>query len=343
MRIALIGAGAIGTILGALISEGGEDIELVDTYKEHVAALAQNGATIKGFMNCTVPVKAIMPCDMSGKYDLIISLTKHQGLEDSLVHALQYMHDETVVLTLQNGIPEDVSRKLVGSERVMGGGVGFGATWLEPGASELTSGPSSLQITFGRLDGKITEKAKEVKKIFSLFGESKISSNIVGTRFSKLTDNATFSGMSAVLGCNNGQILDSYEAMICIAHLGSEAGLIIEKLGIQPENIFGLQPLIENVGFTTKREMDELINNYWTPIYTPYRAGIASMLQDIRKGKMCEINQINGKFVELGEQLGIDVPYMRMVVEIVTKLQNGELQLEDSWDNLKYFDMPQFS
>ena len=48
MRIALIGAGAIGTILGALISEGGEDIELVDTYQEHVAALAQNGATIEG-------------------------------------------------------------------------------------------------------------------------------------------------------------------------------------------------------------------------------------------------------------------------------------------------------
>jgi 2-dehydropantoate 2-reductase len=294
-------------------------------------------------MNSTVPVKAIMPGDMSGKYDLIISLIKHPNLEDSLAHALQYIHDETVVLTLQNGIPEDVSLKLVGTERVMGGGVGFCATWLAPGISELTSVPSSLKITFGRLDGKITEKTKEVQKLFSQFGESKISSNIVGTRFSKLTDNATFSGMSAVLGCNNGQILDSYEAMICIAHLGREAGLIIEKLGIQPENIFGLQPLMENVGFSTKREMDELINNYWRPIYTPFRAGIASMLQDIRKGKMCEINQINGKFVELGEQLGIDVPYMRTVVEIVTKLQSGELQLEDSWDNLKYFDTPQFS
>ena len=52
---------------------------------------------------------------------------------------------------------------------------------------------------------------------------------------------------------------------------------------------------------------------------------------------------MNSFYRRIGEQLGVDVPYMRTVVEVVTKLQNGELQLEDSWDNLKYFDTPQFS
>lgn len=341
MRIALIGAGSIGTILGALLSRAGEDIVLVDNYQEHVDALNKKGAKIVGFMDCTVPVNAITPDEMNGKYDLIISTTKMTGLEDSLNQALPCMHADTVVLTLQNGIPEDISKKIVGEDNVMGGGVEFGATWLSPGVSELTSDESSLMITFGRLDGRITQKTREVQNVFSTFGSSEISKNIQGVRFSKLTDNSTFSAMSAVLGCNNGKILDSYEAMKCIAHLGREAGRVIEKMGIKVEKIFGLQPLMENVGFTTKKEMDDVIFNYWTPIYTPFRSGVASMLQDIEKGRTCEIKQINGKFSELGKKVGVDVPFMDTVVDIVIRLQDGELDLSTAWDNLKYFDIPE--
>jgi len=343
MRIALTGAGSIGTILGALISKAGEDIELVDSNKDHVDALNRNGAKIVGFINSTIPVKAILPSEMSGKYDLIISTTKQNTLKKSLTSALPYMHDQTVVLTLQNGIPENISRQIVGPDRVMGGGVEFGATWLAPGVSELTSDQGSLKITFGQLDGKITKKTKQIQKVFSQFGQSEISTNILGVRFSKLTDNSTFSAMSAVLGCNNGKILDSYKAMTCIAHLGREAGLIIEKTGIHPEKIFGLQPIMKNVGFSTKKQMDDVIYNYWTPIYSPFRSGVASMLQDIEKGRKCEIHQINGKFIELGKQVGIDVPFMRTAVDIVTKLENGELKLENAWGNLNFFDIPELS
>ena len=340
MRVALVGTGSIGTILGALITMTGEDIELVDSNLEHVNALNRNGAKIVGFMNATIPVKAIMPRQMNGKYDLVISLTKQTALKESLTSALQYMHDDSIVLTLQNGIPEDISRKIVGDERVMGGGVEFGATWLGPGVSELTSDTSYLKITFGQLDGKITKKTKKVQKVFSSFGQSEISTNILGTRFSKLTDNSTFSAMSAVLGCNNGKILDSYKAMTWIAHLGREAGLIIEETGICPEKIFGLQPIMKNVGFSTKKQMDDVIYNYWTPIYSPFRSGVASMLQDIEKGKKCEVNQINGKFIELGKKFGIEAPFMRTVVEIITRLETGKLKLENAWKNLNYFDIP---
>ena len=222
----------------------------------------------------------------------------------------------------------------------MGGGVEFGATWLAPGVSELTSDPSSLKIYFGQLDGQITKKTKEVLNVFSKFGQSEISTNILGTRFSKLTDNSTFSAMSAVLGCNNGKILDSYGAMTCIAHLGREAGLIIEKTGVHPEKVFGLQPIMKNVGFSTKKQMDDVIYNYWTPIYSPFRSGVASMLQDIEKGRKCEVNQINGKFIELGGKFGIEVPFMKTVVSIINRMEKGELKLENAWKNLKYFDTP---
>ncbi len=208
MRIALLGAGSVGTIIGALLSKGGENIVLVDSYEEHVDILNAYGARIVGYLNHSIPVKAILPEEMSGEYDLIISTTKQTTLEESLTNAQKYFHDETTILTLQNGIPEDISKKIVGEKRVMGGGIEFGASWREPGVTELTSDLSTLGITFGQLDGQITKKASAIQKIFSHLGQSHITTNLLGVRYSKLTDNSTFSGMSAVLGCCWGEILD---------------------------------------------------------------------------------------------------------------------------------------
>ena len=76
MRIALVGAGAMGTIIGALIARGGEDIVLVDVNEPHVKALSEKVAKITGHMDITVPVKAITPAEMEGLYDLVIYLVK---------------------------------------------------------------------------------------------------------------------------------------------------------------------------------------------------------------------------------------------------------------------------
>src|SRR3954465_14090333 len=76
MRIAIMGAGSLGTIIGALITAGGQEIDLIDVNKEHVEALNHSGAKITGFMDLRVPVKALLPNEMTGKYDLVFLLTK---------------------------------------------------------------------------------------------------------------------------------------------------------------------------------------------------------------------------------------------------------------------------
>ena len=340
MRVALLGAGSVGTIIGALITAGGEDIVLVDRYVDQVDMLNAYGLRITGHLNLKQPVRAILPEEMEGTYDLIISTTKQTALAESLKGILDHIHDETVVLTLQNGIPEDISKRIVGEKRVMGGGIEFGATLREPGVTELTSDVSSLGITFGQLDGEITEKTKAVQSVFSHLGQAHITQNLPGLRYSKLTDNSTFSGMSAALGCFFNRILESDQAMKCIAYLGREAATVIEKLGLYPEKIFGLQPLLKNVNFNSETELNRVIQEYWRPVYEPFGDLKASMLQDLEKGNQCEIGVINGKFVEVGREIGVDVPFMRTVVDVVTKLQDGELRLEDVWSNLDCFDFP---
>jgi len=336
MRIALLGAGAMGTIIGALLTESGYDIELVDNYKEHIEALQRKGAQIIGGIEKTIPVKAIFPDQVSGKYDLILSLTKHSGIEESLVNIKPFTHKETIVLTLQNGMPEEKSKKIFPEENLMGGGMEFSGTFIGPGISKLASGKETLGIAFGSYNGKIDGKVREVEKILESVGHVEITDNLRGVRWTKLTDNSVFSGFQTALGCKLGFILEDDFAMDCIAYLGRECARVIMAQGVKPVELFGLLPTPERVYFETPEEKEK-VKAYWKEVYSPYYEQIASMLQDIRNSKKCEIDNINGETVRIAELVGVDVPFNKKIVELVTKLQNKEIPLDDAWNNLKEF------
>jgi 2-dehydropantoate 2-reductase len=149
MKVAILGAGSLGTISGALITKNGGDVVLIDANKEHVEALNKNGATITGKMDITVPVKAITPDAMSGEYDLVLYLVKQTYNEAALKALVPHLHKDSIVCTLQNGVPEDAVAAHVGREKVMGCAVGWGATWLRPGVSELTSESEKMTLDVG--------------------------------------------------------------------------------------------------------------------------------------------------------------------------------------------------
>lgn len=341
MRIALLGAGAMGTIIGARLAKIGMDIELVDSYEAHVQALNENGAHIVGGVDEIIPVKAVLESEMSGKYDLLISLTKQTTMRNSLQHAMQFAHENTMIMTLQNGIPEDIAAEFVGIDRVVGGGMEFSGTFVSPGVSKLASGEDTLGIAFGRPTGVIDDKAKVIQEMFlKALGHCELTDNLMGVRYTKLTDNSCFSGLATAFGCLVGDILDNRKAMECIAYTGRECAKIIQAKGIHPVELFGLQPIPERVCFQTKEELDQVIA-YWTEVYTPFRGQKASMIQDLEKGRICEINQISGKFVEEGKKLGIPTPYNDQIVAMVMEIQNKENTLEEAWaKNLDRFQIP---
>ena len=336
MRIALIGAGAMGTIIGAHLTEGGYDVELIDNYKEHIEALRKDGAKIIGGVEKTVPVKAIFPDEVSGKYDLVISLTKHSGIIESLENIKPYTNPDTIILTLQNGMPEEKSKMVFPEENLMGGGMEFSGTFVGPGVSKLASAKETLGISFGSYQGPVTEKVLKVKEVLGALGHIEVTDNLRGVRWTKLSDNSTFSGFQTALGCTVGEILNDNDAMDCIAQIGMECAKVIQAQGVTPVELFGLLPTPERVCFSTPEEKEK-VKAYWIDVYSPYRAQIASMLQDLRNGKKCEIDNINGETVRIADQVGVPVPFNKKIVEVITKLQEKELDLEHAWDNLAEF------
>ena len=154
MRIAIYGAGSLGTILGAYISKAGVEIELINRNKAHIEALQTKGAHITGTVEFTQPVVAYTPDNMNGEYDVIFLMTKQQHNAEVVTMLKDYLAADGALATFQHGLPELQIAEILGEERVLGCTVAWGATLQGPGVCELTSAPDALSFSLGSISPK---------------------------------------------------------------------------------------------------------------------------------------------------------------------------------------------
>ncbi len=335
MRIAILGCGAMGTVLGAFLNKNGCPVELVDSYQEHVDALNENGAHVMGHADFTVPVKAITPDEMKGIYDVVFLFTKQTANEAVLPQLLPHLDENSTVCTLQNGVPEPFVAKYVGENRTVGGTVLWSATFSAPGVSELTQDVSTLEHFFevGEINGKITERIQKIAVILGYMGNAAVSTSLLASRWGKLVNNACMSGMSAACGCTFGEVINDEKARACLSYLGREVKSCCEAEGYElPTLVMGFSPV--SLAIKDQEQFDENQQMFFD-MYSFAPGAKASMLQDLEKGKATEVKMINGYVSETGRKHGIPTPFNDTVIEIVEKIENKELPL--SMSNLKYF------
>jgi 2-dehydropantoate 2-reductase len=339
MNVAILGAGSLGTIMGAVVSRNGGDCVLVDAYKEHVDALNANGATVTGYLDLkNIPVRAITPDQMEGIYDMVIVLLKQTANAVALRNLLPFINEDSVVCTLQNGIPEEAVAEIVGADRTVGGTVGWGAGWISPGISQLYTKPEHMRIEIGTLDGRITDKLKKVEGFLKLAGEVDINTNLTGIRWSKLLMNSALSGMSAALGCTFGDVIDDDKAVACAAHVANELIQVADARGITLEVIIpGVDFYI--LKFNDKAGRDAAIA-LLREVYDVHRPQKASMMQDMEKGRPCEIDYINGIVSQNGDKYGLETPFNDTIVKIVKEFE-AKTSPFPTMENLARFEVPE--
>lgn len=334
-RVAIYGCGAMGTVIGALLAKGGLLTDMVDIYKEHVDTLNEKGATLIGHEDLNVPVRAILPEQMSGIYDLIILLCKQTVNEQAFETIRPFVDENSTILTIQNGVPEPSVAKAFSEEQVIGGTILWGATFIGPGVSEVTEPLQEKPVLFeiGSISGEINDRVRLVKDILSIIGPTVETSDLMYARWSKVTVNACMSGMSAVLGSTFGSILDSPKAMKVIGRIGYEAGRVNKACGMKLAPLNGTNvDWMFKLGPLTKLLVSKLI----VPVgYKHMRDAKASMLQDLEKGKLTEVDMINGYICDEGRKHGIKTPANDKVVEIVHGIEQGKYPLDFS--NLDLF------
>ncbi len=333
MRTAIVGAGSMGLVLGAYISKAKEQVDLIDINREHVEELKKNGATIIGTVKMNVPVNALTYDELTGKYDLIYLMTK-QMLNRSIVESLlPYLNDDAVICTMQNGMPEPSVAEVVGDDRVVGCTIAWGATFIGPGVSELTSETDSLTFDIGTVTGKPNPKMNEIKRLLELMGPTTIVDNFAGARWAKLLINASFSGMSAVMGCTFGDAAENKQSRLCILRILKECIDVTKALGIKIEPIQG-QDVVKLIDY--KDKITEMKSLFIIPIVIKkHKLLKASMLQDLEHGRKTEIDAMNGAVSYYGRKAGVPTPYNDKVVEIVHSIENGERTF--TYDNLELF------
>ena len=333
MRVAIYGAGSLGTILGAYIAKGGEQIELINRNQAHIAALQTAGAKVTGTVEFCQAVTAYTPDKMSGVYDIIFLMTKQQHNAEVVSVLKDFLAPDGAIVTFQNGLPELGIADIVGPERVLGCTVAWGATMISPGVCELTSAPDALSFSLGAISDKPNRHFDTVKSLLEKMGTVDVEQNFIGTRWSKLLINAAFSGMSAVLGCTFGQAAGNRASRRIVQLLIKECIDVCAAGGIRIEPVQG-KDIVKLLNYTNpiKRAISLMI----IPIAIRKHARLkASMLQDLEKGKLTEVDAINGAVSAFGRKVDCATPMNDRVVDIIHRIERGELT--PSFENIKYF------
>lgn len=333
MRIAIYGAGSLGTILGAYISKAGVAIELINRNKAHIEALKTKGAQVVGTVQFVQPIIAYTPDEMSGLYDILFLMTKQQNNHEVVEMLKSYLAPDGVLVTFQNGLPEMQIAEILGEEHVLGCTVAWGATLQSPGVCELTSEPDALSFSLGAISAHRSKHFNKVKELLELMGTVDVEENFIGTRWSKLLINASFSGMSAVLGCTFGEAAKPRASRRIVQALIKECIDVCQAGGIRIEPVQG-KDIVKLLNYANP--IKKAFSYFIIPIAIRKHAKLkASMLQDLEKGKQTEVDAINGTVSSYGRKVGCPTPMNDRVVEIIHSIEQGKLK--PGFDNLRLF------
>lgn len=324
MRVAVYGAGAMGTVLGAYIARSGLPIDLISRNKEHVAALKNDGAQIVGSAPFTQTVNAQTDGEMTGKYDLIFLMTKQRENAKIVEFLSRFLSLDGVICTLQNGLPEPSIAKIIGADRTYGCAVAWGATREEAGVVHLTSDPSALTFSLGAF-GEDRSKLNDIAAYLSKMGKVETVSDLLGARWTKLSVNAAFSGVSAVTGMTFGEAAKEKKSRGIVLAVFRECARVAEAAGIRPAKIQGKNALYLLDG---KTALKRAVANVLLPFAMRKHARLSSgMLYDLRAGKKCEIDYIDGVVSAYGKKYGVETPYCDGLCRIAHEIEEGKREI----------------
>jgi 2-dehydropantoate 2-reductase len=242
----------------------------------------------------------------------------------------QYLAPGGYVVSLQNCMNEETIAGVVGWGKTMGCIASHISVGLvEPGhihRGGLKGGAAHTVYRTGEVHGSITERAHEVCRLVSYADSAKVTDNLWGERWSKLVMNSMANGVSACTGLPGVQITQNELIRHFQARLGSEAIRVGQALGYKLEEIDHLPP--ETIARAGEGDVEALAR--YDAQRLSARRGSAdqrpSMGQDMMKGRRTEIEFLNGFVVREGQKVGIEARANARLVDIVKKVERGELQ-----------------
>jgi 2-dehydropantoate 2-reductase len=312
MKFAIVGAGAIGAFVGAMLAKSGEDVTLI-ARGPHLRAMQQHGVRVRGEIGEfeAHPAATDDPANV-GEVDVVLLTLKAHSLPAMAPRLAPLIGQQTSVVSAQNGIPwwyfyrhggplegmhlesvdpGGVITQHIDSARVIGCIIYPSTSIIEPGVIEQTEGN---RFSIGEPDGSKSERCRALADVFIKAGlRCPIRTDIRHDMWVKLMGNVAYNPISALTHATLIEIVQCPETRELAAAIMREAESVAQKLGIE-------------LGVSIEQRLAgaEKVGHHKT-----------SMLQDIEAGKPTELEAIVGAVVELGEKLGVDLPNTKSVYE----------------------------
>lgn len=310
MKIAVLGAGAMGCLYGGLLATNDNEVWLIDIWKQHVDEINKGGLIIKDGDKKRVikNVKATTNPNKIGVVDLILIFVKSTITDKALRSAKSIIGENTLVLTLQNGLGNiEKIQSVIGENNIIAGTTAHGSTLIEPG--KIYHAGKGLTI-IGEIDGSSMRRTQSIKELFTLCEiKTVITNNVLGVIWDKLLVNLGINAITALTELKNGQLLDFEEAEELLENAVNE--------GIRVSKAKKITLINENPVKHTKKVCRLTANNK------------SSMLQDIINKRKTEIEMINGAIVREGKKYDIPTPVnlaLTNLIKIKEKIRDVKAQ-----------------
>ena len=289
-KVAVLGAGAMGSMFGGLLSQGGLEVTLVDVWAEHVAAVRADGLRLVGDEGeRMVAVAATTDAAEAGAADVVLVHCKAHYTVAAATAAAPLFGPDTVAISFQNGLGnEEAIGGVIGIEQVLGGTTAQGASILGPGAVRYYG---DLPSQIGELGGGVSERTEGIARAFTAAGlQTSASADIRRDMWKKLLANVALSAPSALSDLNIAELMAVPELKATSLAALQEAAAVARATGIKldPEDTERVLAKITGAGGTS--------------------ANKSSMCMDVLKRRKTEIEVINGAVARLGREHGVPTP-----------------------------------
>ncbi len=339
-KIAIVGAGAVGAYAGAHMVQAGEDVTYIDPWPENVEAIRSDGLRVTHIRDVepfTVKPRALHVTEAQqlakeAPIDIAFVCMKSYDTAWATTLIKQYLAPTGFIVSLQNCMNEETIAGIVGWGKILGSIASSITVELHaPGQVRRAAGKSGSRHTVfrvGEVHGRVTDRAKEICRLVSYADSAMVTENLWGERWSKLVTNVMGNGLSACTGMITRDMTKNDAIRHFSNRLGSEAIRVGQALGYHFDEVSHMDPeTLARAGEgdpAAQKEIDEhRLAEANRPGGGEHRP---SMGQDMVKGRRTEIQFLNGFVVKKGEEVGIAAPTNKILTEIVTRVERGELK-----------------
>ena len=335
MKIAVLGAGAIGGVIGGYLARAGRDVTMIDMWPANIERIKKDGLTVSPQEDeFTVRPAALHLADVSAarrQYDVIFLSVKSYDTEWSAKFIEPYMAQGAYIASAQNSINDDRIAEIVGWSRVIGCVVTLGAGMYEPGHVIRSSPADSVSFKVGEPNGLVTPRLETLQELLDAVGPTHTTTNLWGERWSKLATNSMFNALAGITGLKSAEMRGNPRTRDVSVRIAAEVVDVATALGVSVEPISGIEPELFSRALTDGQAREELAGRM-VEGGERLREGRPSLGQDVMKGRVTEVQHLNGLVARRGREAGVPTPTNEAIVGLTLRIETGEL--EQSLSNL---------